>query len=264
MAVMDWIELHRETLAWLGTGVATIAGGVWTVVRWLRPTPAPRSSDTASEASSTSSPTPPAPSSPSYPSTPATELQLDLDEAVSRFLEAPRHDGLDLKAPGLAVAYYYNFLEVISREIKSGRFRLTNENRKINSENFQIQVILPRRLDAHTFQTCEQELNKTSKGSTYIEGQKKVYGINYRLNQMNNDGTAIITIVDLAPVIALKRYYEDIARIETAADDPRSPQWLKWEEIQRTEIAAFRKTLEKIMVRGFGELANRLDIIARG
>lgn len=31
----DWIVQHRETLTWLGGGVATAAGGAWVAVRYL-------------------------------------------------------------------------------------------------------------------------------------------------------------------------------------------------------------------------------------
>jgi hypothetical protein len=31
----DWIVQHRETLTWLGGGVATAAGGVWVAMRYL-------------------------------------------------------------------------------------------------------------------------------------------------------------------------------------------------------------------------------------
>ena len=33
--MIEWIEQYRETLGWLAGGVATAAGGVWVVVRYL-------------------------------------------------------------------------------------------------------------------------------------------------------------------------------------------------------------------------------------
>ncbi len=33
--MIEWIEQHREILGWLAGGVATAAGGVWVVVRYM-------------------------------------------------------------------------------------------------------------------------------------------------------------------------------------------------------------------------------------
>jgi hypothetical protein len=33
--MIEWLEQHREILGWLAGGVATAAGGIWVVVRYL-------------------------------------------------------------------------------------------------------------------------------------------------------------------------------------------------------------------------------------
>ena len=33
--MIEWLEQHREILSWLAGGVATAAGGIWVVVRYL-------------------------------------------------------------------------------------------------------------------------------------------------------------------------------------------------------------------------------------
>jgi Prokaryotic STING domain len=194
-------------------------------------------------------------------------------KAVSRFFEAPKKDDFVVRSPGLAVGYYYNFLDLISQQLRVGVFDLQDEtdprasaaagsasaparSRSFDPNNITIQVILPMRLDGSAFQRCEEEFGRTEKGRIYLTMQRRVYGINYR--PVMDDR---LVIVDLArPVMALKRYYEEIAKIETDPDAGGE----QWQKIQRAEIEAFRKTLEALQKRGYAELTNKLDFVIRG
>jgi hypothetical protein len=140
----------------------------------------------------------------------------------------------------------------------------TEDNKTVSSDSVRIQVILPESLGVNAWARCEDEFKKTSRGSVYLEGQKRYYGINYLLTKA--DKAESITIVDLArPVISMKDYYEQIAKIETNPDMTREPeQWQRWQKIQRAEIEAFRETLQRLQGRGHGGLANKLDFVVRG
>jgi hypothetical protein len=48
------------------------------------------------------------------------ELKQTAEKAVSRFLEAPTEDDYVKVAPGLAVGYYFNFLNIVSRQLGWG------------------------------------------------------------------------------------------------------------------------------------------------
>lgn len=173
-----------------------------------------------------------------------------------------------LMALGLAVGYYYNFLDVIGRQLSSGSVTL---NDKLNPKpgegtetNFdlaatRIQIIVPERLDGGAFERCVGEFDRSLKGSVFLTEQKRNYGINYLITDVG--GSKQLTIIDLArPAMALKRYYEDVVRIDTYSGNSDN----RWRELQKAELAAFAETLKRLQERGYAQLANKLDIVYRG
>jgi hypothetical protein len=220
-AVLDWISRNRETLVWLGGGISTVAVGAWAVIRYVLRWP-------------------------------------------------PTQDDLQVISPGLAVGYYYNFLDVVSAVLEDGTFNIENEagstssagdklpsSRTVDPANVRIEVIVPARLDGAAFQRCSDEFDQSIKGTVYLRRQKRKYGINYQVT--SGDKTERITIIDFArPVMALKRYYEQIVKLGTDNNDD------SWQKVQRAEIEAFRKTLLMLQSSGYGALVNKLDIIERG
>jgi hypothetical protein len=178
-------------------------------------------------------------------------------EAVKKFFEGKKDDK-DLISVGLAVGYFYNFLNVISDVIKRNQVTLyekagDKKGRHFERETVEVRVILPMRLHPGVYARCEEEFGKTNKSFINLEEQGRMYGINY--NPVQHGDKAGIVIVDLArPLMSVKRFYEDILRYPTHDDADA-----KWIKAQKSEIIAFRETLRQLQKRGYGTLVNILD-----
>jgi hypothetical protein len=158
---------------------------------------------------------------------------------------------------GLAVGYYYNFLDPVSGVIKRDEFSLYStptggENQQIRSDDVQVEIIIPGRLDVAAYDRCETEFKQLHKGSIYLSENKRYYGINYASTELPSKTQ--LTIVDLArPLMSVKRYYEDIVKLDTYSEANE-----KWIKIQIAERTAFKETLRRLQARGYGGLVNRL------
>ncbi|HXG47942.1 MAG TPA: STING domain-containing protein [Methylomirabilota bacterium] len=183
-------------------------------------------------------------------------------KAVERFFDGSGRQDTDVISVGLAVGYYYNFLDPVSGVIKRDEFQLYaspagGESRTFSSENVRVQIILPARLDVHAFQRCEEEFKALHRGAVLLKENNRYYGVNYALTEL--PGRTELTIVDLArPIMAAKRYYEDIAKLDT--HEETNEKWLK---IQVAEITAFKESLRRLQKRGYGGLVNKLDFRER-
>jgi len=183
-------------------------------------------------------------------------------KVVEKFFDGIGKQETDLVSIGLAVGYYYNFLDPVSGVIDRDEFSLFTsptggESQKFNSENVRVQIIIPARLEVQAFDRCEAEFKALNKGFVNLSQNKRFYGINYSLTQLPSKTE--LTIVDLArPVMAVKRYYEDIAKLDT--HDEMNEKWLK---IQVAEITAFKESLRRLQKRGYGGLVNKLDFRER-
>jgi len=182
-------------------------------------------------------------------------------EAVKKFFESKKDDK-DLISVGLAAGYFYNVLDPISAVIKRDEVKLFDtaedkEGRHYDAETVEVQVILPGRLDASAYERCEKDFKATKKGFIFLKDQNRWYGINYNPVQRGDETGIVIT--DLArPLMAVKRFYEDILGYRT--HDKTDAKWLK---AQLSEIRAFRETLRQLQERGYGALVNRLDFRER-
>jgi hypothetical protein len=187
----------------------------------------------------------------------ATKLGI---EAVKKFFEGKK-DEKDLISIGLAVGYFYNFLNVISGVIRRNQLTLyektgDKDGRHFARETVGVQVILPARLHVAAYERCEDEFRQTKKSFLLLEEEQgRMYGINYNLVQ-RGDKPGII-IVDLArPLMSVKRFYEEILHYPTHDDADA-----KWIKAQKSEIIAFKETLVQLQKRGCGALVNRLAFI---
>lgn len=182
-------------------------------------------------------------------------------QAVERFFHRSGNqkgdEELEPVSIGLAVAYYYNFLDPVASVIRRDEFSLfssTNggEPSRFRSEDVRIQIIMPQRLDVYSFQKCENELKELQKGFIYLDQGRRYYGINYALTDLPS--RTEIMIVDLArSLVTVKRYYEDIVGLRTF------PETDEWTKIQVAERTAFRETLRELQRRGYSALVNNLD-----
>ncbi len=162
----------------------------------------------------------------------------------------------------LAVGYYYNFLDPVSGVIKSNQFSLYSsqtdtDKRDFKPKDINIKIIIPGRLDVKTFKKCEDELKSMShhKGHIYVDQNKRKYGINYSLS--GSQGNEILSIIDLArPIMSVKRFYEEILKLETH-DDTNT----KWQKVQGDEIKAFKDAIRKLQKSGYESLFDKLDFI---
>lgn len=183
-------------------------------------------------------------------------------KAVEKFFDGLGKQDTDVIGVGLAVGYYYNFLDVVSAVIERDELELFSsptggESKKFAAENVRVQIIIPARLDVQAFQRCEEEFKALHKGFVYLSQNKRYYGVNYALAEL--PGRTELTIVDLArPIMSAKRYYEDIVKLDTHQDTNE-----KWLKIQVAEITAFKESLRRLQKRGYGGLVNKLDFRER-
>ncbi|MDB5208182.1 MAG: hypothetical protein JWR72_3257 [Flavisolibacter sp.] len=184
---------------------------------------------------------------------------------VKRFFQPAAKKEQDIISIGLAVGYFYNFLDPVSSVIQDDEFTLYQPLEKdkavtlespyvtYESENINMQIIIPKRLDVEAFKACEDEFKPYTKGFIYLKRNKRFYGINYFTAQIGKNQR--LTIVDLArPVMAVKRYYEEILGIKTYVDGDE-----KWFKSQISEIAAFKESLKNLQKLGYGVLVNKLS-----
>src|SRR6476646_11819089 len=88
-------------------------------------------------------------------------------KVVKRFFQASEKKEQDLVSIGLAVGYFYNFLDPVNSVIQDDDFTLfqpaendaplslESPKTKFDSENVNMQVIIPKRLDVEAFKACE-------------------------------------------------------------------------------------------------------------
>lgn len=163
---------------------------------------------------------------------------------------------------GLAVGYYYNFLDPVSGEIDRDELELYSSPtdtspKKYKAQDVRVQIIIPSRLDVQAFQRCEEEFKATHKGFIFLRQNKRYYGINYALTELPTKSE--LTIIDLArPIMSAKRYYEDILKQDTHDDSDE-----KWVKSQIAEITAFKEAIRRLQKRGYGALVNKLDFRER-
>ncbi len=163
---------------------------------------------------------------------------------------------------GLAVGYYYNFLDPVSGVIERDELEIYSSPtdaspKKFQSENVRVQIIIPSRLDVQAFQRCEEEFKATQKGFIFLNQNKRYYGVNYALTELPTKSE--LTIIDLArPIMSAKRYYEDILKQDTHDDTDE-----KWLKSQLSEITAFKEAIRRLQKRGYGALVNKLDFRER-
>ena len=189
----------------------------------------------------------------------AIDAGLKLAErAVNKVFSHQKKPDADpiLMSLGLAVGYYYNFLEPFAQQLSSGEIEFTDQPNpqrggggaaNFTLDDANIQIILPERLDGAAFQRCEAEFNQGQKGSVYLNAQKRYYGVNYRTFEAN--GVKKLTIIDYArPASAAKRYYEDVVRMDTSSDGGDA----RWRELQKARRLSARPVLEGIMEQAGG------------
>ena len=188
--------------------------------------------------------------------------------AVKKFFDGINKQDSDVISIGLAVGYYYNFLDPVSAAIDRDEFELYSAVKdseppqfrlegQFRSENVRVQIIIPGRLDVTSFQRCEDEFRALHKGFLYLPQNKRYYGVNYSVTAL--PAKSELAIVDLArPIMSAKRYYEDIIKLDTYKELDE-----KWLKIQVAEITAFKESLRRLQKRGYGALVNKLDFRER-
>jgi hypothetical protein len=169
-----------------------------------------------------------------------------------------------LMSPGLAVGYYANFIEPMGQLLNVGEIELFENEEprpdeiplKFDLENTNFQIIIPSRLNGQAFKLCLNEFDRSKKGWIFLKANKRKYGYNYRIDNFN--GKSTLTIIDLArPTFALKKYYEDILKMETSAETSGT----EWRELQQAELSAFEKMLRTLQQRGYAELEGKISFL---
>ncbi len=112
-------------------------------------------------------------------------------------------------------------------------------------------MIIPTRLDAATFDRCEDTYSEYIRGYVNILQNNRYYGINYSINQLGEKKQLII--VDYArPVKCMKPFYENVLKYN-------KPD--KWQKVQEAEILAFKNTIRELQARDYGVFTNMLDFV---
>jgi len=186
------------------------------------------------------------------------EIAVNLGVAAAKkFFESIAKKKDDFISISLSVGYFYNFLDPVSDKISSGDFKIyknidDKDPLSFDTDNIKMNVIVPGKLDAHTYNACEAEFKKYSKGMIFLNRNNRWYGINYGITQ-----TAVgseLLIVDLArPLLVVKHYYEQVLKRDTGKGDA------KWLSSQLAEISAFKESLRRLQELGYGVLVDKLD-----
>lgn len=183
-------------------------------------------------------------------SKPPTGIKIGL-KAVERFFDSHKKQETDLISIGLAVGYYYNFLDPVSSAIDRDEMELFSAVKgseppqfksegKFKSEDVRVQIIVPEQLAVSAFQKCEEEFKALCKGFLSLPQNKRYCCVKYSMTKL--DSRTELQIVGLArPIMSAKRYYEDIVKLDT--HDDLNKQWLK---IQAVEIRAFKESLVRL------------------
>src|SRR4030095_1563579 len=95
-------------------------------------------------------------------------------KAVEKFFDGLNKQETDVVGIGLAVGYFYNFLDPVSSAIDCEQFELYSEVKGSNplefrsegqfkSEQTLVQIIIPGRLSGEAFKRCESEFKGKNK-----------------------------------------------------------------------------------------------------
>ena len=183
--------------------------------------------------------------------------------AVNRWLSSKNKKEQDLVSIGLAVGYFYNFLDPINKILETNvldlympgdqkKASLQNPKKSFDLDNVYVEIIIPKRLDPEARRACNDEFKRYDKGFFYMQEHKRFYGVNYFTASIG--GTERLTIVDIArPAFAAQRFYEDVLGQRSFNNDE------KWYLTQISELTAFKETLLNLRKLGNGVLVNRMS-----
>lgn len=178
-------------------------------------------------------------------------------KAVAKFFDSLGQPDTPPVAIGLAVGYHYSFLVPVAEAVERGTLTLYSDaegggGRTFPEERVRVQLLVPGALTPECIRRSEEAFAAAHRGWIQLATHKRYYGVNYTLTELPTG--AELTFVDLVrPLLAVRRYYEEIVRLAT---DDRSE---KWRRTQAAEIAAFKETLRELRRRGAGAQVGRLD-----
>lgn len=174
-----------------------------------------------------------------------------VETAVKQFFDWRGRRDRQLASIGLAVGYYYNFIDPLLASfagdkaklfsmIKDGEPPRFHSKGEFKLANVRMQIIIPSRLDDALFSRCEEDFGSCRKGFFYSPHHRRYLGVNYSIRK--SSGRSELTIVDLArTLMAVKRYYQDFRKI-----DPQK-ELDAWRKIEAAEITAFKESLRWLL-----------------
>lgn len=179
---------------------------------------------------------------------------------VNRLFDRKDRKKDDLVSVGLAVGYFYNFLEPLENAVAYEAFKLympddkkdvtkDSPHKMFEIDDVEIHVIVPKRLDVDAFKACESEFKNSDRGFFHHPKNNRFYGINYIAATVR--GKERLSIIDYArPAVAAKLFHEKIFGV--LPDDEN------WASVQYAELAAFKRTLTNLQKLGTGVLVNKM------
>lgn len=196
----------------------------------------------------------------------AATAAIDIAKKLTeRWFDSKKRNDQDLVSIGLAVGYFYNFLDPLNNvlvvnaldlyttpELESKEEGVLAPKKTFELEDVHVEIIIPKRLDPEARLACDSVFRQYDKGFFDMKQNKRFYGINYFTSTVG--GKEKLTIVDLArPAFAAQRFYEDVLGQRTFKNDE------KWYTTQLSELAAFKQTVINLSRLGNGVLVNRLS-----
>ncbi|PRY20620.1 hypothetical protein CLV58_1572 [Spirosoma oryzae] len=153
---------------------------------------------------------------------------------------------------GVAIGYYYNFIENIYKIIDENpkitleiyNSTTINEKKEFDCDKVRIEILMPRSLEGSSFNQATQTLTQYKKGDIVRNGNKRNYGINFTIQ---DDNTLVVVDVP-TPLFALEKYLKSLPEFGSYID-PKTNQLIaksdseEYRARQSKEIENFKTTV---------------------
>ena len=148
---------------------------------------------------------------------------------------------------GLAVGYFYNFLQdinaILENDIKVLFEDQTQET--FSRDQVEIQLLIPKRLNAASIRRTIDAIKEEKQGDIIRRGRN--FKINYALE---NEGTKLIIKDLIKPYFSIKEYMEQYLKLD--------PDTEEWRSLETQPLKEFRQTIDLLCNKSQGVAINQV------
>lgn len=150
---------------------------------------------------------------------------------------------------GLAVGYFYNFLQVINAMLEHNiiKVRFEDQTQKTFSrDQVDILLVIPKRLNAASINHAKDSIRGERQADIIRPGRD--FKINYALQ---NDGAKLIIKDLVRPCFTIKEYMEQYLKLD--------PDTEEWRSLETQPLNKFRQTIEGLCNKSQGVAINQVS-----